>query len=116
MKILTKKTFDYHCLRIFILMIFGFATVQAQEDMSDLTGSTPNSEFQSPSLGIIEAEEVLLSDEIAWQEPNDIIGRWDLTLDMNGREKPSWLEVKLSGISTLVGYFVGDDGSARPSF
>lgn len=43
-----------------------------------------------------------------------IIGRWDLTVDMGGRLVPSWLEVKLSGLSTLVGYFVGDDGSARP--
>src|SRR5690606_13645719 len=27
---------------------------------------------------------------------------------------PSWLEVKLSGNRTLVGYFVGASGSARP--
>ena len=27
---------------------------------------------------------------------------------------PSWLEVKLSGIKTLVGYFVAEGGSARP--
>jgi hypothetical protein len=44
-----------------------------------------------------------------------IIGHWDLTLDMGNNETaPSWLEVKLSGIKTLVGYFVGDAGSARP--
>mgnify|MGYP003577718310 FL=1 len=47
-------------------------------------------------------------------EAKDLIGRWDITLDKDGQEKPSWLEVKLSGIKTLVGYFVGDDGSARP--
>jgi hypothetical protein len=41
-------------------------------------------------------------------------GRWDLTLTMNGKENPSWLEVRHSGISTLVGYFVGVSGSARP--
>nr|MCU0358753.1 hypothetical protein [Cyclobacteriaceae bacterium] len=27
----------------------------------------------------------------------DIIGRWDLTVDMNGKPVPSWLEVKKSG-------------------
>jgi hypothetical protein len=42
------------------------------------------------------------------------IGRWDLTVDMGDRKAPSWLEVKLSGLSTLVGYFVADGGSARP--
>lgn len=42
------------------------------------------------------------------------IGRWDLTVDMGDRIVPSWLEVKLSGISTLVGYFVAEGGSARP--
>ncbi|MCF1750018.1 3-keto-disaccharide hydrolase [Mariniradius sediminis] len=44
----------------------------------------------------------------------DLIGTWDITLDMNGKPAPSWLEVKLSGIRTLVGHFVGNDGSARP--
>ncbi len=44
-----------------------------------------------------------------------IIGHWDLTVDMgNNQTAPSWLEVKLSGIKTLVGYFVSDAGSARP--
>jgi hypothetical protein len=42
------------------------------------------------------------------------IGRWDLTVNMGDRVAPSWLEVKLSGINTLVGYFVADGGSARP--
>lgn len=43
------------------------------------------------------------------------IGRWDLTVDMGGgRMVPSWLEVKLSGHSTLVGAFVAEGGSARP--
>lgn len=44
----------------------------------------------------------------------DLIGRWDITVDMNGKPAPSWLEVKLSGTRTLVGYFVGTSGSARP--
>lgn len=46
------------------------------------------------------------------EEP--IIGRWDLTVDLGDRMAPSWLEVKLSGINTLVGYFVAEGGSARP--
>jgi hypothetical protein len=43
-------------------------------------------------------------------------GRWDLTVDRGDqKEVPSWLEVKHSGISMLVGYFVAPDGgSARP--
>lgn len=44
----------------------------------------------------------------------DLIGRWDITMDENGKTVPSWLEVKLSGNSTLTGYFVGVSGSARP--
>ena len=42
------------------------------------------------------------------------IGRWDLTVDLGDKKVPSWLEIKLSGIKTLVGYFVADGGSARP--
>ncbi len=41
-------------------------------------------------------------------------GRWDLTMNMSGREVPSWLEVRHSGLRTLVGDFVGSGGSARP--
>ncbi len=44
----------------------------------------------------------------------EIIGRWDLTVDQGDRIVPSWLEVKLSGLNTLVGYFVAEGGSARP--
>ena len=47
-------------------------------------------------------------------DSNDLIGRWDITIDKNGQETPSWLEVKLSGFKTLVGYFVAESGSARP--
>jgi hypothetical protein len=44
-----------------------------------------------------------------------IVGRWDLTVDAgNNQTVPSWLEVKLSGIKTFVGYYVADAGSARP--
>lgn len=47
-------------------------------------------------------------------DSKDLIGRWDITIDENGKPAPSWLEVKLSGHKTLVGYFVGTSGSARP--
>lgn len=47
-------------------------------------------------------------------EGKELIGRWDITMDVNGKPAPSWLEVKLSGTRTLVGYFVGASGSARP--
>ncbi|WP_207632477.1 3-keto-disaccharide hydrolase [Foetidibacter luteolus] len=46
--------------------------------------------------------------------PAAIEGRWDLTVDINGKPFPSWLEVRHSGIRTLVGQFVGTGGSARP--
>ncbi|MDB5245961.1 MAG: hypothetical protein JWQ40_355 [Segetibacter sp.] len=41
-------------------------------------------------------------------------GRWDITINMQGKEIPSWLEVRHSGLHTLVGDFVGSSGSARP--
>ncbi len=48
------------------------------------------------------------------EEAKGLIGRWDLTVDNEGKEAPSWLEVKLSGFNTLVGSFVGSSGSSRP--
>jgi len=44
----------------------------------------------------------------------DVVGRWDLTIDQNGKSRPSWLEVQKSGNHTLVGRFTADGGSARP--
>jgi hypothetical protein len=43
-----------------------------------------------------------------------IEGRWDLTVNVGDHTVPSWLEVRHSGIETLVGYFVAEGGSARP--
>ncbi|MET3879573.1 hypothetical protein ABIE50_004985 [Chitinophaga sp. OAE865] len=43
-----------------------------------------------------------------------LIGAWDIKVSENGVDKPSWLEVELSGFSTLVGRFVSTGGSARP--
>ncbi|NGF58113.1 DUF1080 domain-containing protein [Parapedobacter sp. SGR-10] len=48
------------------------------------------------------------------KEAEGLIGRWDITVDKEGKEVPSWLEVKLSGFNTLVGGFVSDAGSSRP--
>jgi len=43
-----------------------------------------------------------------------IQGRWDLVINENGKQAPSWLEVYHSGNNWLVGYYVGIVGSARP--
>ena len=43
-----------------------------------------------------------------------LVGRWDITMRGASGEFPSWLEVRKSGNSTLVGDFVGQFGSARP--
>ena len=43
-----------------------------------------------------------------------IEGRWDITVDVDGKKSPSWLEVVHSGTKRLVGRYVGITGSARP--
>lgn len=43
-----------------------------------------------------------------------IEGRWDITVMVDGKPAPSWLEVLHSGTKHLIGYFVGISGSARP--
>jgi len=52
--------------------------------------------------------------QVVPEEAEGLIGRWDITVDKDGRMVPSWLEVKLSGFDVLVGAFVADAGSARP--
>lgn len=47
-------------------------------------------------------------------DSSSIEGRWDMTINMSGKEVPSWLEVSHSGLHTLVGQFVSTGGSARP--
>lgn len=44
----------------------------------------------------------------------DVIGRWDITLNKDGKSLPSWLEVQKSGTHTLIGRYVYAFGSARP--
>lgn len=41
-------------------------------------------------------------------------GRWDITITINDKPYPAWLEVAKSGSKRLVGSFVGISGSARP--
>jgi hypothetical protein len=49
------------------------------------------------------------------QQDPVVIGRWDLTIDKDGKSLPSWLEVQKSGSHhILIGRFVYAFGSARP--
>lgn len=49
-----------------------------------------------------------------YSDSTDILGRWDITVSMDGKDLPSWLEIKHSGYNMLVGRFVSVSGSARP--
>jgi hypothetical protein len=46
--------------------------------------------------------------------PSPLEGKWDMTLTIDGKPLPSWLEVVHSGNGHLVGRYVGTGGSARP--
>lgn len=48
------------------------------------------------------------------QEKNPFEGRWDMVIEKDGQQLPSWLEIEHSGHRTLVGRFVYAFGSARP--
>jgi hypothetical protein len=51
------------------------------------------------------------------QPPNAsdaLVGRWDLVIQRGSEALPGWLEVDRSGMTRLVGRFVGFEGSARP--
>ena len=48
------------------------------------------------------------------QDYKALEGRWNMTVEFDGDELPSWLEIKHSGHKTLVGRFVYAFGSARP--
>lgn len=48
------------------------------------------------------------------QKAHELEGRWDLTFNIDGTEKPSWLEISHSGVNTFIGKFVYAFGSARP--
>ena len=57
---------------------------------------------------------ILFSSTSSAQSKSPFIGRWDMVISQGGKELPSWLEVTLSGNSTLIGRFVYAFGSARP--
>lgn len=48
------------------------------------------------------------------QEVDPLEGKWNLTITQEGKELPSWLEIRHSGNNTLVGRFTYAFGSARP--
>ncbi|WP_080237629.1 3-keto-disaccharide hydrolase [Spirosoma rigui] len=59
----------------------------------------------------------LLSGTSQGQEPltsSSLEGRWDMVVDMAGKQSPGWLEVRHSGNHTLVGRVMFLFGSARP--
>jgi hypothetical protein len=45
---------------------------------------------------------------------SEVSGSWNISVETEQGERPSWLYIKPSGINALVGKFVGIDGSARP--
>jgi hypothetical protein len=55
-----------------------------------------------------------LQQSVIAQIKTPLEGRWDLTITKDAKELPSWLEVRHSGNTTLVGRFVYAFGSARP--
>jgi len=57
---------------------------------------------------------LLISTAHSFAQIAPIEGRWDMTIDVDGKYYPSWLEVVPSGRKHLVGSFVGISGSARP--
>ena len=61
-------------------------------------------------------QSIFLNVCFAQSQPSNesIEGKWDITVMMGSTGRASWLEIKHSGIKTLVGHFVGDGGSARP--
>ena len=49
-----------------------------------------------------------------YSDTSSVLGRWDINVNISGKDFPSWLEVERSGSRVLVGRFVGPGGSARP--
>ncbi len=57
---------------------------------------------------------IIQANASSFADSTKLEGRWDLTIMVDGKENPSWLEVTHSGHKTLVGHFVGISGSSRP--
>lgn len=56
----------------------------------------------------------VFANPVSHEGPSLLEGRWDLVINKDGKQLPSWLEVQHSGTSTLIGRFVYAFGSARP--
>ena len=65
-------------------------------------------------LSLLAFNSLKLSAQATMAKDPDVIGRWDLNLEKEGKTLPSWLEVQKSGTHTLIGRFVYAFGSARP--
>ena len=48
------------------------------------------------------------------QEGHPLEGKWNLTINQEGKQLPGWLEIRHSGTNTLIGRFTYAFGSARP--
>src|SRR6478736_972886 len=70
--------------------------------------------MKSISSFILLALSVFTTLSFAQDNRNPLEGRWDVVITRDGKDVPSWLEIKHSGTHTLVGRFVGPGGSARP--
>lgn len=70
--------------------------------------------MKSRSSFILLALSVFTTLSFAQDNKNPLEGRWDVVITRDGKDVPSWLEIKHSGTHTLVGRFVGPGGSARP--
>ncbi|ULT22697.1 hypothetical protein KUH03_25610 [Sphingobacterium sp. E70] len=67
------------------------------------SAALPQATFAKDSI----KESIVQDQEV---EGKELIGRWDIEVDVNGTPAPSWLEVKLSGYKTLVGHYVSTSG------
>lgn len=65
-------------------------------------------------LGILGLLLATINTSLYALDANPLEGRWDMVVTKEGKELPSWLEIRHSGTSTLVGRFVYAMGSARP--
>ena len=72
--------------------------------------------FLMPSVFLLAMVSTVQAKESPFEEIDDpaIEGRWDITVTIDGKESPSWLEIRHSGSKRLIGHFVGITGSARP--
>lgn len=95
-------------------MIKQFAFGIALTSMLGMSMTSCQNSHQSSAAGAAEEVEHNPASQTIPEESKDLLGRWNLTVDKDGSQVPSWLEIKLSGFNVLVGAWVGDTGSNRP--